>query len=60
MIRLKEILRSVRKVFMYRKLSEEEEIFKNLLFNYIDFSSKDEWDLGKTHLTWHKLESIVR
>lgn len=38
------------------KLSNEEAgIYKNLLCNYSDVFSKDEWDLGQTHLTEHEI-----
>lgn len=37
-------------------LSEDEaDIFKDLLWNYRDVFSKDEWDLGRTQLTEHEI-----
>lgn len=34
---------------------DDAEIFKDLLWNYRDVFSKDEWDLGRTHLTEHEI-----
>lgn len=39
------------KRFSINLLEDEAEIFKDLLWNYRDVFSKDEWDLGRTHLT---------